>query len=67
MPTGEVRYVDMGNGFLNLQRWRKDFDPFKESIKSIIVWIRLLGLPLELWGESILTKLLKQIGKCDKN
>lgn len=57
----------MGNGFLNLQRWRKDFDPFKESIKSIIVWIRLLGLPLELWGESILTKLLKQIGKCNKN
>lgn len=57
----------MGNGFLNLQRWRKDFDPFKESIKSIIVWIRLLGLPVELRSESILTKLLKQIGKCNKN
>lgn len=86
--TGEVIYVDMGNGFtlikfsnemdcnyaffgqpwfvqeqiLNLQRWRGDFDPFKECIKSIIVWIRLPSLPLELWGEFILRKLLKQVG-----
>lgn len=51
---------------LNLQRWRKDFDPFKESNKSVIVWICLPCLPLELWGESILRKLLKQIGNVIK-
>lgn len=92
MPTGEVKFVDMGNGFIlvkfanemdynhvffdqpwsfqrqifNLQRWRRDFDPFKESITTIIMRVRLPGLPVELWGESILRKLLKQIGKVIK-
>lgn len=37
-----------------------------ECIKSIIVWIRLPGLPLELWGESIFRKLLKQVGYVTK-
>lgn len=92
MPSGEVKYVDMGNDFiflkfanevdcnhvffyqpwfvqaqiLNLQRWRRGFDPFKESIKSIIIWMRLPGLPVELWGEPILRKLLKPIGNVIK-
>lgn len=51
---------------LNLQRWRRYFDPFMECIKAIIVWIRLPGLPLELWGESIFRKLLKQVGYVTK-
>lgn len=48
---------------LNLQRWRRDFDPFKESIESIVIWVHLPGLPVELWGESILTKLLNKLVK----
>lgn len=37
-----------------------------KSIKSIIVWMRLPGLPVELWGEPMLRKLLKQIGNVIK-
>lgn len=74
VPTCEVKYIDMGNGFIliksanemdcnhvyfdqpwfvqgqifNLQRGRRDFDLFKESIKSIIIWVRLPRLPVEL-------------------
>lgn len=50
----------------NLQRWMRDFDSFKESIKWILIWVRSPGLPVELWSESILRKLLKQIGKVIK-
>lgn len=50
----------------NLQRWRRDFDPFKEPIASAVTWVRLPSLPVELWGEPILRKLLKQIGKVIK-
>lgn len=50
----------------NLQRWRRDFDPFKESIKIVVVWVHLPGLPVELWSEAILQKLLKQIGRVIK-
>lgn len=48
---------------LNLQRWRRDFDPFKEAIESIIIWVHLPGLPVKLWGESILRKLLNKLVK----
>lgn len=91
-PSGEIKYVDMGNGFIlikfanemdcnraffyqpwfvqgqifNLQCWRRDFDPFRESISSAAIWVRLLSLPGELWEEPILRKLLKQIGKVIK-
>lgn len=91
--SGEVRYVDMRNGFIlikfmnemdcnhvffdqscfvqgqifNLQLWRRDFDPFKEPITFAVIWVRLLGLPVELWGETIIRTLLKQIGKVIKN
>lgn len=50
----------------NLQRWRRNFDPFKESIKFIIIWVCLFGLQVELWDENILRKLLKQIGRVIK-
>lgn len=50
----------------NLQHWRRDFDPFKESITSAIIWVCLSGLPVKLWCESILKKLLKQIRKVIK-
>lgn len=72
-PSGEVRYVDVGNEFIlikfvnemdcnhvffnqpwfvegqifNLQRWRRDFDPFNEPIMSVVIWVRLSGLPVE--------------------
>lgn len=41
-------------------------DPFKESISSAAISVRLPGLPVELWEEPILRKLLKQIGKVIK-
>lgn len=50
----------------NLHRWRQNIDPFKEYIKWIIIWVCLLGLPVELWSKFILRKLLKQIGKVIK-
>lgn len=50
----------------NLQRWRRDFDSFKESIKWITIWVRLLGLHVELWSEPILRKLLSKIGNVFK-
>lgn len=50
----------------NLQRWRRDFDPFKESTKWVGIWVHLPGLPVELWSESIRKKLLKQIERVIK-
>lgn len=42
--------------------WHKDFDPVIESFNKILVWVRLLNLPLHLWLDSILESIGDAIG-----
>lgn len=42
-----------GRNNLSLCRWKVGFDPAADLQKSAPVWVRLPGLPLEYWDESI--------------
>lgn len=75
--------MDMGNGFsfmniskqnqllggqiYSLQHWKRNFDHDKESFRSVLPWVRLPKLQLELWNDSILGKLVKPIGNVYKD
>lgn len=45
-----------------LQFWNKNFDPVKERIQFVPLWIRIPGIPIELWNELILKHILSPIG-----
>lgn len=38
-----------------------NFDPIKENILFVLLWVRLPCLPLEMWNEKILSHILKHI------
>jgi len=48
---------------LVLRRWEPFFDPFSATIQRIDQWIKITRLPLELWEEDILQKLLGNVGQ----
>ncbi|GLJ30032.1 hypothetical protein SUGI_0593810 [Cryptomeria japonica] len=47
---------------LYLQRWHKNFDPWKTDPYNKPMWIRLNNLPLEYWIEEVLTKIGRSLG-----
>ncbi|KAL8479638.1 hypothetical protein ACS0TY_026514 [Phlomoides rotata] len=49
-------------GFLRLQRWVQDFNPYKVSSSIAQVWIRISKLPLEYWNPNIITALASAMG-----
>lgn len=49
--------------YLTIQRWKLEFRPFEESIKRIIVWIRIPDLPIEYYEKHFLWKVGDKIGK----
>ncbi|KAL8547278.1 hypothetical protein ACS0TY_006848 [Phlomoides rotata] len=49
-------------GFLHLQRWVQDFNPYKVSSSVAPVWIRISELPLEYWNTNIITALASAVG-----
>ncbi|XP_061363607.1 uncharacterized protein LOC133307173 [Gastrolobium bilobum] len=52
---GDYRHVlEEGPWIVNdhyvvIQRWRPLFDPYDDSVKKLAVWVRILGLPIELY------------------
>ncbi|XP_059073337.1 uncharacterized protein LOC131874112 [Cryptomeria japonica] len=42
-----------GKHFLTLAKWKLGLDPLVELNHMALVWVRLLGLPLEFWDEQI--------------
>ncbi|KAL8511903.1 hypothetical protein ACS0TY_018371 [Phlomoides rotata] len=50
------------SGFLCLQRWVQDFNPYKVSSSVAQVWIRISELPLEYWNTNIITTLTSAVG-----
>lgn len=56
----------VGGQIYSLQRTKPNLDPVKENHLSVLLWIRLPRLPLEMWNENILSKILKPIGRLIK-
>ncbi|XP_019188289.1 PREDICTED: uncharacterized protein LOC109182593 [Ipomoea nil] len=48
------------------QRWRRNFDPQTAKLESMVVWVRMLGLPVELFREDVIKKILEPVGKTIK-
>lgn len=40
--------------YLTVQRWKPEFKTFEETIKKIVVWIRILDLPIEYYDKHFL-------------
>ncbi|XP_061337738.1 uncharacterized protein LOC133284682 [Gastrolobium bilobum] len=56
--------------YVVVQRWRPLFDPYDESFKKLAVWLRIPGLPIELYSSNHLWKIGGIFGrtlKIDKN
>lgn len=56
--------------YMIVAKWRPNFHPSKETISRTAMWIRLPGLPLELFDETILMRAGGKLGKAlkvDKN
>ncbi|GLJ33552.1 hypothetical protein SUGI_0674700 [Cryptomeria japonica] len=47
---------------LYLQRWHRNFDPWKTDPYNKPMWIRLNNLPLEYWTKEALTKIGRSLG-----
>ncbi|XP_058767570.1 uncharacterized protein LOC131641282 [Vicia villosa] len=45
-----------------LLEWRHDFTMAKDMLRSIPIWIKLLGLPLPMWGAQSLGKIGSVVG-----
>lgn len=52
--------VICGRRIYSLQTLKKNFDAVKEKLNSILLWIRLLRLPLEMWNDKVLWHILVQ-------
>ncbi|WOL19831.1 hypothetical protein Cni_G28633 [Canna indica] len=67
-PTLELEVISGAPWFLrgqalSLIQWRESFQPMKESISIMPVWIQMLGLPLQFLDQKILLQLAAVIGK----
>lgn len=51
-----------GCSFLSLHNWYIGFNPMKETPKDHMIWVKLLGLPLEYWTCPILANIGNNIG-----
>lgn len=45
-----------------VQRWRPDFDPENETISRMALWIRINGLPVKYFEESIIAQIGSLVG-----
>lgn len=58
-------WIALGH-YLKIEKWHPNFWPSTEVISSTTIWIRLLGLPLELFEKSILLHVARKLGKAVK-
>ncbi|KAI9110497.1 hypothetical protein K1719_018363 [Acacia pycnantha] len=53
----------IADAYLNVARWRPDFNPKNERIESVVAWVRLPDLPAPLFDKKFLLNLGNSIGK----
>ncbi|KAI9084939.1 hypothetical protein K1719_033112 [Acacia pycnantha] len=53
----------IADAYLNVSRWRPEFDPKKATIDSVVAWVRLPDLPAPLFDKKFLLSLGNSIGK----
>ncbi|KAI9077347.1 hypothetical protein K1719_040660 [Acacia pycnantha] len=56
----------INDAYLNVSRWRLDFNPKNERIASVVAWVRLPDLPAPLFDKKFLLNLGNVIGKAIK-
>ena len=52
----------VGEHFLAIRQWEPYFKASEVSFNSVAVWVRLLELPIEFYGNSVLLEIGKAIG-----
>lgn len=52
----------IGQQFLTIQLWELKFKASTTSFSSVVVWIRLLELPIEFYDPEVLRKIGEAIG-----
>lgn len=53
-----------GRSFLALYKWYVGYNPLKNTPTNNLIWVKLPGLPLELWSKETLTEIGNAIGRC---
>ncbi|KAI9072462.1 hypothetical protein K1719_045574 [Acacia pycnantha] len=53
----------IADAYLNVARWRPNFDPKKATIDLVVAWVRLPDLPAPLFDKKFLLNLGNAIGK----
>ncbi|KAK9983145.1 hypothetical protein SO802_032670 [Lithocarpus litseifolius] len=53
----------IGDHFLSLRSWEPFFKPLSTTVSSVVVWIRLNELPIELYETEVLKEIGEAIGK----
>lgn len=49
--------------YLTGQQWKPEFRPLEESIKKIVVWVRIPDLPIEYYDKHFLWRARNRVGK----
>ncbi|XP_027060922.2 uncharacterized protein [Coffea arabica] len=58
-------WIFQGN-YVTISKWKPDFRPTKEDIKTTLAWVRLPELPIEYYVEEFLMKVGNVVGKAVK-
>lgn len=53
-----------GRSFLALRKWYMGYNLLENTPINNLIWVKLPGLPLELWSKETLTKIGNAIGRC---
>ncbi|XP_058733900.1 uncharacterized protein LOC131605574 [Vicia villosa] len=56
--------------YLTVRDWRDNFCLARDAIEELAIWVRIYGLPIEYYDNSVLSYIVDQIGKTvkvDKN
>lgn len=56
----------VGRQICCLQPWKRHFSPIKEKLNTVLLWIRLPRLPLEMWNEKVLIHIISSISNLVK-
>ncbi|CAN0908379.1 hypothetical protein LINGRAHAP2_LOCUS25255 [Linum grandiflorum] len=52
----------LGETYLTVHRWHKDFDPWNSTVKTTLVWIQLPNLPIEFYHPTAVKRIASKIG-----
>ncbi|CAN0926247.1 hypothetical protein LINGRAHAP2_LOCUS35235 [Linum grandiflorum] len=53
----------LGDTYLTVHRWYRDFDPWKAEIKTTMAWVELPDLPIEFYNPIAMMRITSRIGR----